>query len=198
MGNAYDTMGLAHVGQAKKAWKCNAPWRKRGRNNKHLKMLEVLPRNENPANPILANVPYFLPFHQRLVLRYPWARQLPLNQRRNTLAQLNFPRTLWITAIDSYFKSRKTPHLSVTQIDNLSSLLSLETCAVTEQRFTAHSSQGVLIFAAYTVKQGHKERQPQERKVEMLFLHTWTFFHYTFALTQYHVYLMNFAAKSAC
>lgn len=152
MGNAYDTMGLAHVGRAKKAWKCYTPWSKRGRNNKHLKMLEVLPRNENPANPILANVPYFLPFHQRLVRRYPWARQVPLNQRRNTLAQLNFPRTLWITAIDSYFKSRKTPHLSVTQIDNSSSLLSLETCTVTEHRFTAHSSQGVLILAAYTVK----------------------------------------------
>lgn len=138
MGNAYDTMGLPHVGRAKKAWKCKTPWRKRGRNNKHLKMLEVLPRNENPANPILANVPYFLPFHQRLVLRYPWARQVPLNQRRNTLAQLNFPRTLWITAIDSYFKSRKTLHLSVTQIDNSSSLLSLETWRNTVFLHIAH------------------------------------------------------------
>lgn len=139
------------------------PEEKVGRNNKHLKMLEVLPRNENPANPIWANVPYFLPFYQRPALRYPWARQVPLNQRRNTLAQLNFPRTLWITAIDSYFKSRKTLHLSVTQIDNSSSLLSPETCAVTEHRFTAHSSQGALILAARALTQGNKERRPSER-----------------------------------
>lgn len=121
-----------------------------------------------------------------------------LNQQRNTLAQLNFPRTLWITAIDSYFRSRKTLHLSVTQIDNSSSLLSLENCTVTEHRFTAHSSQGVLILAAHTVKQGNKERRPSECVVAMPFLHTWTFFHYTFVLTQYRVYLMNFATKSAC